>query len=301
MCGYTSCFGEIICNDEPIRCVISTVTFRESHRQIWIRNRKSGYHQRGDCRQSKPKLEWSVRGETLREGGVDSTGRIQAEYAQELGRGRYVASLRIAAVNKQDTETQYVLVAYNDMGTQDYTVLISTSPEPEGLDLGAGGIIGIVVATLLLLVIVFVIVIARIKGKWCFSGEFLNYAHKNSVRAPIESSDTESADVRHSHDTRRSFMPTLTSIFKKKNDRVGHEEDEAPRQMETEENDKPGLEQEQKQKEQQEENEQPEGLVYAELDLVKTDLKPVLKNEDDKTEYAEIVYTNDNNKEQTQS
>lgn len=32
----------------------------------------------------KPKLEWSVRGETLREGGVDSTGRIQAEFAQEL-------------------------------------------------------------------------------------------------------------------------------------------------------------------------------------------------------------------------
>lgn len=44
-----------------------------------------------------------------------------------------MASLRIAAVNKQDTETQYVLVAYNDMGTQDYTVLISTSPEPEGM------------------------------------------------------------------------------------------------------------------------------------------------------------------------
>ncbi|KAK9720863.1 CD80-like C2-set immunoglobulin domain [Popillia japonica] len=297
----------------------------------------------------KPKLEWSVRGETLREGGVDSTGRIQAEFAQELGRGRYVASLRIAAVNKQDTETQYVLVAYNDMGTQDYTVLISTSPEPEvgiaavptvpppgdeyfgrhdnGLDLGAGGIIGIVVATLLLLVIVFVIVIARIKGKWCFSE-----IDRNSARAPIESSDTESADVRQSQDTRRSFMPALTSIdtesadvrqsqdtrrsfmpaltsiFKKKNDRVSHEE-EAPRQMETEEG-KPPLEEEQKQKQQQEqeegEHEQPEseykeGLVYAELDLVKTDLKPVLKNDDDKTEYAEIVYTNDNNKEQTQS
>lgn len=32
------------------------------------------------------------------------------------------------------------------------------------------------------------------------------------------------------------------------------------------------------------------GLVYAELDLVRRDLKPVLKNDDEKTEYAEIVY-----------
>lgn len=32
----------------------------------------------------KPRLEWRVRGETLKEGGVDSTGRVQAEFAQEL-------------------------------------------------------------------------------------------------------------------------------------------------------------------------------------------------------------------------
>lgn len=35
-------------------------------------------------------------------------------------------------------------------------------------------------------------------------------------------------------------------------------------------------------------------LVYAELDLVSQNLKPILKKDDDKTEYAEIVYTNDN-------
>lgn len=43
-----------------------------------------------------------------------------------------MANLKIAAISKQDTETQYILTAYNDMGTQDYTILISTSPEPEG-------------------------------------------------------------------------------------------------------------------------------------------------------------------------
>lgn len=35
-----------------------------------------------------------------------------------------------------------------------------------------------------------------------------------------------------------------------------------------------------------------EGLVYAELDLVSSNnLRPVVKNGDEKTEYAEIVYT----------
>lgn len=34
-----------------------------------------------------------------------------------------------------------------------------------------------------------------------------------------------------------------------------------------------------------------EGLVYAELDLVAQNLRPVVKNDDEKTEYAEIVYT----------
>lgn len=33
-----------------------------------------------------------------------------------------------------------------------------------------------------------------------------------------------------------------------------------------------------------------EGLVYAELDLVRENLRPVVKNDDEKTEYAEIVY-----------
>lgn len=34
-----------------------------------------------------------------------------------------------------------------------------------------------------------------------------------------------------------------------------------------------------------------EGLVYAELDLVSPTSNPVVKGDEDKTEYAEIVYT----------
>lgn len=48
------------------------------------------------------------------------------------GRGRYEANLRIAAIKKEDTETEYVLRAYNDLGTQEYRFKISTNPEPEG-------------------------------------------------------------------------------------------------------------------------------------------------------------------------
>lgn len=41
-----------------------------------------------------------------------------------------------------------------------------------------------------------------------------------------------------------------------------------------------------------------EGLVYAELDLVAQNLRPVVKNDDEKTEYAEIVYTQGETKAQ---
>lgn len=44
-------------------------------------------------------------------------------------------------------------------------------------------------------------------------------------------------------------------------------------------------------------NNKDDALVYAELDLVSQNLRPIVKNDDEKTEYAEIVYTqNDSNK-----
>ncbi|KRT84874.1 hypothetical protein AMK59_2117, partial [Oryctes borbonicus] len=132
---------------------------------------------------------------------------------------------------------------------------------------------------------------------------YFSGAEGDIPRAPVESSDTESADVRQSQDSKRSIVPTLTSIFKKKNDKVSHEEDEAPRQMETEGVKSP-REEEQKQQQsdghEHPESENREGLVYAELDLVNVNLKPVVKNDDEKTEYAEIVYTNEN-KQQPQA
>ncbi|KAJ8965791.1 hypothetical protein NQ314_003907 [Rhamnusium bicolor] len=60
----------------------------------------------------KPQIEWTVGG--------------------QKGRGKYLVNLRIAAINKHDTENDYILTAYNDLGSQDYRIKISTSPEPEG-------------------------------------------------------------------------------------------------------------------------------------------------------------------------
>ncbi|RZB40578.1 fasciclin-3 [Asbolus verrucosus] len=133
----------------------------------------------------RPFIEWDIGGERLKENANDQTGRIEAEPITELvssswgectsvswefqGRGQYQANLRIAAINKHDTEKIYVLNAYNDMGSQSYNIKISTSPEPEGLEIGIGGIIGITVAILVLLLIVFVVLFAKVTGRWCFS------------------------------------------------------------------------------------------------------------------------------------
>lgn len=80
-----------------------------------------------------PHLEWTVRDEKISEGNTDRSGRIEAATVRDLGGGIYEATLRIASITKQDTETQFRLSAYNTLGKQDYYVQISTEPEPEGI------------------------------------------------------------------------------------------------------------------------------------------------------------------------
>ncbi|KAF5280484.1 hypothetical protein FQA39_LY18065 [Lamprigera yunnana] len=118
----------------------------------------------------KPHLEWTIRDQVIKAGGHDNTGRIKAEELHDLGQGSYEAILIIADIQKHDTETQYILKAYNDMGSYDYVILISTSPEPEDLELGVLSIIAIVITVLILLLIVFLVIFARVTGRWCFSG-----------------------------------------------------------------------------------------------------------------------------------
>ncbi|XP_065167922.1 fasciclin-3-like isoform X2 [Atheta coriaria] len=250
----------------------------------------------------KPQIEWTIRGEKIREGNVDRSGRIEAESAQDKGRGHYVANLRIAAINKQDTETQFILTAYNDMGTQEYTVLISTSPEPEGLkkfiykrynihgvEFGASAIVAIVAAILVVFFLVFLTVFAWKTDRWCFSGR----------RQSTGESDTESAEApkesREPKDIIQTLRTKLVALKKSRDKTTNVPEDQTHNSTEDvkiplgeaiAENPVNPVSP-------AEEAKKTDGLVYAELDLVSPNLRPVLKSEDDKTEYAEIVYSPD--------
>lgn len=50
--------------------------------------------------------------------------------------GHYTAILTIAQISKDDTENTFQLTAYNDQGQADYAVVISTNPEPQGIEHG---------------------------------------------------------------------------------------------------------------------------------------------------------------------
>lgn len=83
----------------------------------------------------------------------------------------------------------------------------------------------------------------------------------------------------------------LTAFFKKNRDKVASEEEPEARNVETGEEINTEMIDADNASIATAPVDDGKGLVYAELDLVRTDLKPVLKNDDEKTEYAEIVYT----------
>lgn len=72
----------------------------------------------------------------------------------------------------------------------------------------------------------------------------------------------------------QKFPIKLTQFFKKSKDKVASVEEIEPKK--TEEEEEPPKE---------------GGLVYAELDLVSPANVTLVKNDNEKTEYAEIVYT----------
>ncbi|XP_044737272.1 fasciclin-3 isoform X2 [Chrysoperla carnea] len=226
----------------------------------------------------RPSTHWTIDGVQVKEGTADPTGRFEAASPEDLGRGTYKANLFINNIKKEDTETQFRLTAYNDQGSTDYFIVLSTNAEPQGLELGVGPIIGIVVSILLVLLIIFLVIYARASGRWCFGGAASNNQHYES--------DTESANV-EAHKKKR--FDNLKSIFKKKNETPAEEENE-----DVEIGDADTLQEEDVEitTPTQVTGEKKDGIVYAELDLVKTNaVKPIVKKEDEKTEYAEIIYT----------
>lgn len=117
----------------------------------------------------RPRTEWVVDGVSIPQGR--QMGRYESYDPVDLGNGVFNVSLTIASLTLEDTTKSYYLKASNDLGSQDYTVRISSSEAAisNGLDMAA--IIGIVVGVAVLLIIVALVVVARATGKWCFAGE----------------------------------------------------------------------------------------------------------------------------------
>ncbi|XP_050312125.1 fasciclin-3 isoform X2 [Anthonomus grandis grandis] len=247
----------------------------------------------------RPSFEWTVNGQKIREGSHDTTGIMEAEIARDLGNGSYVATLRIARISKHDTEKDYILNAYNDQGSMEYRVKISTNPEPKGYEIGMAAIVGIIAAILALLIVVGLLIFAKISGKWCFSG--------NGENRYIAESDTESADVIRTKESKHRRLPSAIQLtaqfFRKRQDKVATETTEPTvKNLESDEADSATITAEEQEKQAEdvakivnEKTDKDKGLVYAELDLIRAAnpnmMVPVIKNDDEKTEYAEIVYT----------
>ncbi|XP_057319433.1 fasciclin-3 isoform X5 [Microplitis mediator] len=117
----------------------------------------------------RPRFIWYINGEKINEGSPDMSNRLQSSTAVEVAKGVYQVELKIDSVQKSDTEKEYKLEARNDEGAEEYRIRLSTSAEPEGVDLDAGYIIGIVVGILVILLLAFLIIFARATGRWCFA------------------------------------------------------------------------------------------------------------------------------------
>ncbi|XP_026467486.1 fasciclin-3-like [Ctenocephalides felis] len=122
----------------------------------------------------RPVLEWTVNGESIPEGSIDSTQRFEVTSAQPLGQNRYNATLRISDLTLEDTTKEYRLRARNEIGMTEYEIRISSSEPPMGGVLDLGSIVGIVVALAIVLIVVILIIFARATGRWCFHGGSLN-------------------------------------------------------------------------------------------------------------------------------
>jgi hypothetical protein len=117
----------------------------------------------------RPQTQWLVDGQAIQQG--TRLDRFEASEPVDLGSGEFNVTLAIADLTLEDTTKVFTLKANNQYGSTDYTVRISSleaAPEGPGMDIGA--IVGIAAAVVVVLLIVAIVIVARIKGKWCFSG-----------------------------------------------------------------------------------------------------------------------------------
>ncbi|XP_025154449.1 fasciclin-3 isoform X1 [Harpegnathos saltator] len=257
----------------------------------------------------KPNFTWRIGNMEILEGHADETNRLQTSTAFDIGNGGWSLILSINDVQKSDTEKEYTLEARNNLGSNVYHVVLSTSSEPAGplsnlygklsehmhalgFDLDAGSIIGIVVGVMVLVLIIFLVIFARATGRWCFAG-------RSSTRNLGESSDTESAG-RYSRSEvdgsssrgRRKPRINLSRLFGRNKDKISGADTDTMRTVVTLDDEKLQTAEPATQEGRTNPPTSEGGIVYAELDLTlqQQSAAPRRLNED-KTEYAEILYT----------
>ncbi|XP_077266070.1 fasciclin 3 isoform X3 [Temnothorax americanus] len=257
----------------------------------------------------RPRFTWRVNDEKIDEGRPDESNRLETSTAVDLGKGAWSVILTIDSVQKSDTEKEYTLEATNSEGSSEYRIVLSTSSEPAGplsslygklsehmhalgVDLDAGSIIGIVVGVLVLVLIIFLVIFARATGRWCFAGH-------SSTRNLGESSDTESAgrysrsevDGASSRGQRKPRI-NLSRFFGKNKDKVSGADTDTMKTVVTVDDEKLQTAEPAGQEGRTNPPASEGGIVYAELDLTQQQqgAAPRRINED-KTEYAEILYT----------
>ncbi|XP_018345567.1 PREDICTED: fasciclin-3 isoform X3 [Trachymyrmex septentrionalis] len=247
----------------------------------------------------RPRFTWRVNNERIEEGRPDESNRLETSTAVDLGNGAWSVILMIDSVQKSDTEKEYMLMATNNEGSNEYRIVLSTSSEPAGplsnlygVDLDAGSIIGIVVGVLVLLLIIFLVIFARATGRWCFAG-------RSTTRNLGESSDTESAgrysrsevDGASSRGQRKPRI-NLSRFFGRNKDKVSGADTDTMKTVVTVDDEKLHTVEPAVQEGRTNLPTGEGGIVYAELDLTQQQqgVTPRRINED-KTEYAEILYT----------
>ncbi|KAJ1520688.1 hypothetical protein ONE63_003790 [Megalurothrips usitatus] len=277
----------------------------------------------------KPTFLWSIGRENIDEGQADTTGHYEVRFSEPKGFGEFETKLHIASVTKEDVEREYRLQATNTIGQQDYVVRISTSSQPRAMaEMGAGAIVGIVIAVLLVLLIIFIVVFARATGRWCFAGgaaslrtgetggdpedpgkteEAKRLTPKSRISTSVnseqllgQSSDTESADqgpAQKKPIIKKKAKIPLTSMFKKAKDKVAGDSEILKAAVVVEKDAEKAAQQAAQQGAQ--DAEQGQECVYAELTHAQEAARGrpvVVRPDDDKTEYAEIVHTKDEKK-----
>ncbi|CAH0404521.1 unnamed protein product [Chilo suppressalis] len=213
----------------------------------------------------EPVPEWRYGDATIMPSHEVNPTMVTALEPVALGGGFYNLTLFLPHITKEDVDRKYYLRASNDLGAEEFTVLISTMDEPAGVELEAGAIVGIVIAVLAAVAAISLLVFAKATDRWCFAGS----RGRDHAKASGES-DTESAVGGGSRSRLAALSARVRAALPRAKDKVQATEARAP---DTE--DKPL-------------SEEKKNVVYAELQLgEQTAEKPPPPS----TEYAEIVYT----------